>query len=149
MAVEYDFLRLVDVLSKTSNKKLYEQRARKLIDKSFKKNNAFYPYRLALELDRRGYPISELEDYVIDISERSKFNRRYLILFPLHLMGANVRKLERAVMETGNAELMAEFSQVPFANESLLENLILNLKVAKASYIFLNAHKRQTKKNAQ
>lgn len=140
MAAEYDFLRLIDALSKTSNKKSYETKARKLIDKAFTRNNSFYPYRLALELDRRGYPISELEDYIIKIASRSRFNLRYLILFPLNLMGANVVKLQQAVIDINNAELMAEFSQVPYANSGLLENIILDLKVAKASYIFLNSH---------
>lgn len=141
MAVEYDFLRLVDSLSKTTNEKLYERKARKLIDKAFTRNNSFYPYRLALELDRRGYPVSELEDYIIKIADRSKFNLRYLILFPLHLMGSDVYKLQKAVIATNNAELMAEFSNVPYADTDLLEKIVLDLGVAKASYIFLNSHK--------
>lgn len=141
MAGEYDFLRLVDNLSKTTNKRLYEQKARKLIEKAFTKSNSFYPYRLALELDRRGYPISELEDHVIKTSGWSRFNLRYLVLFALNLPSANIAKLQNAVIETKNAELIAEFSRVPSANVELLEDLILNFRVAKASYIFLNSHK--------
>jgi hypothetical protein len=62
-------------------------------------------------------------------------------LFPMHLMGADVSKLQKAVIETNNAELMAEFSRVPYADADVLEKLILDLGVAKASYIFINSHK--------
>jgi hypothetical protein len=141
MAAEYDFLRSVDDLSKTYNKRLYEQKARRLINKAFDKTNSFYPYRLALELDRRGFSTSELENYIIKIANRSRFNLRYLVLFPLNIMGANVSNLEKAVMEINDAELLAEFSQVPYSNTSAIEELILNAENAKASYIFINFHK--------
>lgn len=141
MVKEYDFLKLVDELSKTSNKRSYASKAKRLIKLSYQKTNAFYPYRLALELDRKGYPISELEDYIISIASASNYNLHYLILLPLNLIGANVHKLQDAVIETYNAELMAEFSKVPYANYELLENLILLSNTPKASFIYISAHK--------
>lgn len=145
MAVEYDFLREVFALSKIKSKRTFERKAKSLIKRAFKKNNSFYPYRLALELDRRGYPISELEDYIISLTSRANFNLHYLVLLPLNMSGANVPKLQKAVLETNNAELMAEFARVPTANHSLLESRVLDLKVPRASFLFLYLNKSKQK----
>lgn len=139
MAVEYDFLRALSILSETHQKGLYKKRAKELINHALTRHNAYYPYRLAVELDRRGYSTVKLEDYIIKLSKNSKFNERYLLTVPMNVGQANINKFEKAVIDSKNAELMAEFSCfVHGCNDKLLEDLVLSLRIPRASYLFLS-----------
>ena len=149
MPAELDFLQLIDILSKTKAKKAYSQKAKRLLELALKHTNCFYPYRLALELDRRGYPISELEDHIIQLATYSHWNLYYLVIFAKNITGANLEKLQRAVIKINNPELMAEFSTVKDSDKDHLEQLILSAKRPRASYLFLTYHKEHSLKHFQ
>jgi hypothetical protein len=142
MARDFDFFQAINALSKTKSIPQYNKKVKELTKHALLKYNAFYPYRLALELDRKDRSIEALENHIIRLAKTHASNQRYLVIAAVNLNQANIPKLQGAVVETGNANLIADFCCfVSSANKELLENIVLELKIPRASYIFLRFYK--------
>lgn len=142
VSIEFDFFQSINILSKSSDKKLIRAKVKELTKFALSKLNAYYAYRLAFTLDKKDFPIDELEEYIISLSKTHTANQRYLLIMAMNVDRANIERLESAVIETKNAELLAEFSCfVEGARERELEDLVLALKVPRASYVFMRHSK--------
>lgn len=136
--LSFDFFQAINNLSKTTDKKIYRVKVKELKEYALSKHNAFYPYRLALEIDNRGQSICDLERCIIQLSKIDKFNQRYLMIAATNLRQANLARLQEAVIDTRDGALIAEFACfVPDSDEERLENIALALAVPKASYLFV------------
>lgn len=136
---DFDFFKAINSMSNFSDEKLYKDRVKELTKFVLNKHNAYYAYRLAIELDRKNFSTNELEDHIINISISNVINNnRYLFMMALNVRGSNIKKLQQAVINTKNPDLMAEFCCfVKGCDADLLEKLIIDHKIPRASYIII------------
>lgn len=98
-----------------------------------KQSNAFFAFRLAWELDSRGFSTKRLENHIIALNDP-----RTLYKFAAIIKRARVSKLQEALIKANNAIWLAHFGCfVRGANRKHIERLIIESGNAKAAYLYL------------
>jgi hypothetical protein len=107
--------------------------ARELEHYVLSKGNPFLAFRLALELDDRGYKTSRLESFVI----KSRDNN-YILRFARFIKRANVVRLQEAIIKFGSTLHIAKFGCfVRGADKRLIEDIIVEHNHPKSAYLFI------------
>jgi hypothetical protein len=127
------FASSLESLVKVKDKKEFVIKARKLEDYIFQKNNPLLAFRLALELDLRGFKTSRLENYIISCNDP-----RYILKFAREIRRANIKKLQDAIIRRGSILQIAKFGCfIRGAQRSVIEDLIVKSEHAKSAYFYL------------
>lgn len=123
-------------LFSTTNKKEFAAKVKQLEDFVIRQNNPSLIYRLAYELDSNDYKITRLENAIVKtIDHRSSY---YILRFARELKGANIKKLQNALINNGNIVQVARFGCIiPGADKDFIEHFIVQSNNAKAAYYFL------------
>jgi len=127
------FASSLESLVKIKDKKEFVTKARKLEDYIYSKNNPFLAFRLALELDLRGFKTSRLENYIINCNDS-----RYILKFAREIKRANIKKLQEAIIRQGTTLQIAKFGCfIRGAQRSIIEDIIVESAHAKSAYFYL------------
>jgi hypothetical protein len=90
-------------------------------------------YRLAAELDYRGYKSAKLENAIIDTR-----SSQYIFMFARTMRKANIKKLQSAIIKLGSILHIARFACfIPKADRLLIENIVAESENPKAAYYYL------------
>lgn len=127
---ELDFYKLCSI----TNNAEFLTRAREFEKIILREKKSLAVYRLALELDHRGFSTKRLERHIIAIGEP-----KYLIRYARDIRVCSTSRIEEALLKLDCAPfLWAMFAiEVPGANKERIERLIIKTGNAKAAYLCL------------
>ena len=128
-----NFSTTFDELVSTQDSASFLKIARKLEQYVYSTNNPFLAFRLALELDDRGYKTSRLEQFVI----KSRDNN-YILRFARFIKRANIQRLQDAIIKGGSVLHIAKFGcWVRGSNKALIEDIIVEHEHPKSAYLLI------------
>jgi hypothetical protein len=133
------FSTALDNLLKVSNRKQLLKDARYLEKYVIERNNIYLAFRLATELGNLNIKIGKLENFIINFKKGDYFHPIWLIRFAKVVKGANIKKLQDAIINYNNIYYIAEFGCfIKGSDKELIEKIIIKSGNPKAVYLYLS-----------
>lgn len=118
---------------KQQNLKEFVHKVRELATVAIGQKKIYTVFRIAKELQELYCDVEDIEDFIISIKDP-----HYIYRFAREIRGANVPKLQQAIIDAGKYNYMAKFACfVGGADADLIENIIIESNNARAAYIYL------------
>lgn len=133
------FMTRIKNLDLIKNKGIFRKEARALEKIAIEENNPFMAYILAYRLHSKNIRTSKLENVICKYAGRGWYRSPfYIILYAINIRGANILKLQSAILKKGRIQDIAEFgAKVKGADKILIENKIVQSNNPAAAYIYL------------
>jgi hypothetical protein len=124
------------------DKKLLIKEARLLEKYVINADNIYLAFRLATELGNLNLKIGKLENFVINFKKNDYFHPIWLYRFARNVKGANIKKIQSAMIASHDINYIAEFGCfVKGADKELIQDIIIKRNNPKAAYLYLSYNK--------